>query len=219
MAALSTIALVGTAVGAGVSAYGQTQQATTAAKVGDYNAKVQQATGEYNAQIAEQNAQQVAATSEYNAKTLENQAITAELEGRENIRRRRQEAKTYLAKQRVGFAKAGVTEEGSPLEVAAKTAALLEMDAQDVNRAAQYRARLLRSAAGEERTQGAFQAGQYRQQAGFERYYGATGAARSVMEGQAASSAYKLGAATTLLQGASSVAGGYANFKKTGVIK
>ena len=175
MAALTTLAiasLAASAVGTGVAIYGQQQAAKTAASVGDYNAKISKMTGDYNAAVSEQNAKQVADTSEYNAQVLESQALQTEMDARENIRRKRIENARYASTQRARFAASGVTEEGSPLEAMAETAALLEMDAQEVNRQAQINASRIRAGAAEERRQGLFQAGQYKQQAGFDRFYG-----------------------------------------------
>lgn len=213
MAALTTLAvasLAASAVGTGVAMYGQAQAAKTAKKVGAYNASV----AEQNAGIADQNARQIAETSEYNAKVLEVQAIQTELDGRENVRRKREENKRYASTQRARFAAAGVTDEGSPLEAMAETAALLEMDAQEVNRQAQIRQAQLRSGAIEERRQGLFQAdqarqqgSQYRTQAGFERMYGS-----------AQASAARIGMGTTLLAGASNFAGSAYNFRRQGAI-
>lgn len=117
MAALTTLAvasLATAAVGTGVAVYGQMQQAKTAKKV-----------GEYTAQTAEANAKATAEAAEYNAQLAEVQALQTEMDSRENIRRKRLENSRYQKSQRARFAKAGVTEEGSPLEVMAETAKLL----------------------------------------------------------------------------------------------
>lgn len=199
MAALSTLAiasLAATAVGTGVSIYGQAQQAKTAKAVGNYNAA-----------LADQNAQQTAEASEYNAKLLEVDAVQAELDGRENVRRIRQENKRYASTQRARFAASGVTEEGSPLEAMAETAKLLEMDALEVNRKAQIEATRLRAGARETRRTGLFQAGQYRAQGGFDRAYGS-----------AQASAARIGMATTLLAGAGQMAGSAYTFRRQGAI-
>lgn len=213
MAALTTLAvasLATAAVGTGVALYGQAQAAKTAKKVGEYNAGV----AEQNAAIAEQNAKQIAEASEYNAKVLEVQALQGEMDARENIRRKRLENSRYSSAQRARFAKAGVTEEGSPLIVMSETAALLEMDAQEVNRQAQIEAARLRAGAAETRRTGLFQAdqarqqgAQYKTQAGFEREYGS-----------AQAKAAKIGMASTLLAGASNIAGSAYTFRRQGAI-
>lgn len=199
MAALTTLAvasLATAAVGTGVAVYGQMQAAKTAKKV-----------VEYNAGVAEENAKATAEAAEYNARLAENQALQTEMDARENIRRKRLENSRYLSTQRSRFAKAGVTEEGSPLIVMSETAALLEMDAQEVNRQAMIEASRLRAGAAETRRTGVFQAGQYQKQAGFERMYGS-----------AQASAARIGAASTLLAGASNMAGSAFQFKKAGAI-
>jgi hypothetical protein len=197
MAALSTLAIASlatAAVGTGVAVYGQVQQAKTAKKVGEYNAKT-----------AEENAKATAEAAEYNALAQEEQALQTEMDSRENIRRKRLENRRFQSTQRARFAKAGVTEEGSPLEVMADTAALLEMDAQEVNRQAQIEAARLRAGARETRRTGLFQSDQFTKQAGFERMYGS----------RQASAAY-IGAGATLLSGASNMMGSAAMFKKVG---
>ena len=195
MAALSTLALGAMAVGTGISIYGQQQAAKTAQKAAEFNA------GQNDA-----NARETAAAAEYNASLLENQALQAEMDSRETIRRRRMESKRYAETQRARFAASGVTEAGSPLETMAETAALLEMDAQEVNRQAQVRTAQLRAGARETRRTGFFQAGQYTAQAGFERQYGA-----------AQKKAANISSFGTLLQGASSLALTKANFNYMGV--
>jgi len=195
-ATLGWMALGTSVVGTGLSIYGQQQQK-----------KAAQSAADWNAAQADANAIEAASVAEYNARLMENQALQTDMDSRENIRRQRAEAKRYQATQRARFAKAGVTEEGSPLEVMAETAALLEMDAQEVNRQARVRTAELAAGAAEERRRGAFQAKQFRQQAGFERAYGA-----------AAGKAANIQSAATLLSGASSYAGMRLEFKKQGVL-
>jgi hypothetical protein len=195
-ATLGWMALGTSVVGTGLSIYGQQQQK-----------KAAQSAADWNAQQADANAIEAASVAEYNARLMENQALQTDMDARENIRRQRVEAKRYQATQRARFAKAGVTEEGSPLEVMAETAALLEMDAQEVNRQARVRTAELAAGAAEERRRGAFQAKQYRSQAGFERAYGA-----------AAGRAANIQSAATLLSGVSSYAGTRLEFKKAGVL-
>lgn len=72
--------------------------------------------------------------AEHDAKVATNEALNAELESRENIRRRRVEARRFLAMQRARFAKSGVAEEGTPLEVMAETTGRLELEVLDYGR-------------------------------------------------------------------------------------
>jgi len=104
-------------VGAGVSAYGQMQQAKTAAQAGEYNAKL-----------------------------AESEAIQTEIDSRENIRRARQDNRRFRGAQRAAMAKAGgVLGEGSPLLIEAETAGMLELGIQDQRRQAQMEAKRLRA--------------------------------------------------------------------------
>lgn len=112
MAAFSALAIGGlalSAIGTGLSIYGQYQQGQAAASA-----------------------------AEANAKMAEQQAANLDLENRENIRRQRVENQRLLSRQRAGFAASGVQiGTGTPLEVQADTAAILELDILDQNRASQ----------------------------------------------------------------------------------
>jgi hypothetical protein len=112
MAAFSSLAIAGlalTAIGTGVSIYSQQQQGKVAANAAEANAKMAQ-----------------------------QQAANLDLENRENIRRQRIENQRLLSRQRAGFAASGVQiGTGTPLEVQAETAGILELDLLDQNRASQ----------------------------------------------------------------------------------
>jgi hypothetical protein len=82
-------------------------------------------------------AEAVADAAEYNA-------ALAIQEGAREAARRRRLARRELASQRVAFARAGVTLEGSPLELLAQNAAELEMDALNVELDARRTANLER---------------------------------------------------------------------------
>lgn len=114
-----TIAAVSSIVGAGVGAYGAVEQGRSARAAGKFNAKV-----------------------------LENEAMRTEMEGRESIRRRRKDNVRVMGRARARLGKAGVTEQGSPLEVMAETAGALELAALDERRAINAEASRLRSSAG-----------------------------------------------------------------------
>ena len=101
-ATASTIGLALTAVGTGVSVFGQLQQA-----------KAAEAAGEFNARLARQEAE------------LQNQTTL------ENIRRQRANNRRFLARQRALFAAKGIALEGSALEVLGKSASNLETGIQD----------------------------------------------------------------------------------------
>lgn len=157
---LAIASLATAAVGTGVAVYGQVQQAKTAKAAGEYNAKV-----------------------------AENAALQAEMDSRENIRRKRDDNRRMLAMQRGRYAKAGVTEAGTPLEVMAETAGLLELDALEMGRQSRIEANRLRS------------------QAGYDRAMGKAGA----------QAAY-LSAGATLLNSSASMTGAAANYRQTGVL-
>jgi hypothetical protein len=127
------------------------------------------------------------ATGEYNAKLAENQALQEDMEARENIRRKRDENRRLLATQRGKYAKAGVVEEGTPLEVMAESAKFLELDALEMSRQSSTRTALLRAQAQRDRA-----------------------------IGSSTAKAYGLQAGASLLNGASQAAGGYLSYKKSG---
>lgn len=159
--AIAYAALAATAVGAGVQAYGQYQQGKTARKVGEFNAKV-----------------------------AENQAIQADMDARENMRRKRAENKRALSMQRARFAKSGVAiGTGTPLEVQAETAGLLEMEALEIGRQGEIRKNTLLSQGKLERA-----------------------------AGRSAYSAGLISGGATLLSGAGQTAYMGSNFKQAGVI-
>jgi hypothetical protein len=103
--ALPYIAVAMTAIGTGVSAYGQIQQG-----------KSQAAQAEYNAKLAKRNAKSARESAEYEA------------------RQKRRGTARLIGRQRALYAKAGVTMEGSPLDVLQETAAQGEMDALMIER-------------------------------------------------------------------------------------
>jgi hypothetical protein len=131
-AAAAGAAVTATAVGvigAGLSVYGQMQQAETAKAMGKYNAKL-----------------------------AENQALQTEMDAHENIRRQRSQNERLLATQRSRFAKAGVVEEGTPLELLAETAGTLELATLDYSRQQSQQATSLRAQGAADRAMGANQA-------------------------------------------------------------
>lgn len=111
-------ALGASVIGTGVSMYGQHQQAKTAERAGERNAQIQEA-----------------------------EALQTEMDARENVRRQRATNDRAKKTQRQRYANAGVINEGTPLEVMAETAGLLELDALDISRTAKAKAERLRSSA------------------------------------------------------------------------
>lgn len=105
-----------------------------------------------------QQAKTAEATGKYNAKVAENQALQTEMDAAESIKRKRRENKRLLATQRSRYAKAGVVEEGTPLELLAETAGLLELEALDYDRQKRMEAAGLRAQGAADRALGSNQA-------------------------------------------------------------
>jgi hypothetical protein len=144
--------------------------------------------GVYAYQGAQQQKRTSKAIGEYNQKQAEMDALQTEMENRENVRRKRRENVRLQAVQRARYAKAGVVEEGTPLEVMAETAGLLELDALEMNRQALGNAARLRA------------------QGKFAKAAGDAGAAAAAMQGNA-----------SLLSSVGSAAGQTAQYRQTGV--
>jgi hypothetical protein len=123
----------------------------------------------------------------YNAKLAENQALQTEMDAAENIRRKRSENRRMLATQRSRYAKAGVLMEGTPLELLAESAGNLELEVLDYDR-------------------------QQRMQAAGLRAQGAADLALGANQARAA----MIGAGSSLLSGASSMAGNAFMFQQSG---
>jgi hypothetical protein len=132
IAAYSAIAATAASVGAaGLSFYGQQQQAASSQRMAQYNYAVQKAQMEMQNQMAAQTSQQQAAIFGYNAQVAQNEALRTENEARERARRMREENERMLGLQRASYGKANVTSEGSPLMVMAETAGLGELAVAD----------------------------------------------------------------------------------------
>ena len=131
-AVLGIAALATSAVGTGISVYGQMQQASAQKRMANYNAKV-----------------------------AENEAIRVQQEGQEERDRQRREHRRLIGRQRTQIAKSGLQETGSPLAVLAENAGMLELQAQDQRRATNARAQQLRTQGQITRAQGnaAYKAG------------------------------------------------------------
>jgi hypothetical protein len=267
---LAVASLATAAVGTGVAVYNANQQAKTARAVGNYNASLTDVTSEYNAQqveaetaynaaqavqIAEYNAKRAEETSDYNARATmaaadynyllaENQAQLADMTGRENIRRMRVEGRKTMNTQQARYAKAGVVvETGTPLEVMAETAGLIELNVLDEKRKADAEAQATRTQGAMQRylafkdaeatryfgaqeawqaryqgAQGAWATRNFGAQKAYAtRYFGAQEATGQRLYGASASQGYKAQAVGTLLSGASQMAGAAAGYKAQGV--
>ncbi|WP_282609471.1 hypothetical protein [Pelagibius sp. Alg239-R121] len=113
-----------------------------------------------------QGARASAAASEFNAKIADNNAIIAEQNAAADEKRQRRSASRQTAGSRAAIAAAGVTLEGSPLEVLEDQALEAELDALNLRyggrlQATNFRsqAQLDRSAARNAKTQGFISAG------------------------------------------------------------
>lgn len=241
--ALYSSAVIGIA-SAGLSFYGQQQQAQSAQEMANYNAQVQQNNAVLEADIAKRNSVLQAQGAEYsrqaamaqyeagqnNATMLEQQARATEEAARAAASQKRDENQLFLSKQRARYAAAGVvSSEGSPLTVLADTAGRLELGVQnDIyesglrSRELDWRADLERYNAGFsllDATQDEYSGdlalwrgdvaqlgiGQANDNAAVTRWSGATEAA-----------GYRLGAAGSLLSGASSIlSDGFNYYQKT----
>ena len=94
--------------------------------------------GQYEAgKAAERQAKDEAALDEYNAKLAEREATESKEAAAYEESKFRKGAERLKATQRARYAKAGITFEGSPLDVMAQTASELEMDALMIRRGGQ----------------------------------------------------------------------------------
>lgn len=87
------------------------------------------------------------AWDEYNAQLAERQAVEEQEAAAVEERKLRKGGARLKARQRVGFAKAGVTFEGSPMAVLEETASEIELDALQIRRGGQVGAQQQRAAA------------------------------------------------------------------------
>jgi len=170
--ALAITALTTSAVGTGLSYYNGLTQANTARAVGDYNAQMAKVTADANAyqieqtaaynadailrtasynadrtlQITDYNARSIEMAADYNSMLAENKALLADMTGREVISRMRKEGGKLMATQTARYAKSGVdTGTGTPLEVMADTAGMIELSVLDRKRQAEVEAETYRT--------------------------------------------------------------------------
>lgn len=111
-------AAVASAVGTGVSVYGQRQAATAAENIGKYNSKLQR-----------------------------DQAVQTNLANAENARRKTRDNARVLGAQRAALAQSGLSMEGTPLAVLGETAMTLQRDILDMGYNAATKARALQAGA------------------------------------------------------------------------
>lgn len=130
------------------------QLATTALTLGGAGLGLQIAGQVKAGRAASAQAKSQAALDEYNAQLAEREAVEAREAAAFEERKFRKGGERLKARQRVGFAKAGVTFEGSPLEVMEQTAIELETDALMIRRGGLLGARRLTAEAGLQRFAG-----------------------------------------------------------------
>lgn len=139
LTALTVASLAATAVGTGISMYGQQQQAAQQERMAQYNYQIQQ----QNIAVQQKMAAYQQEVNRANAATMRNYAdaqvaqgnqyaAAQEAQGLEQAKRTRMEKERVLAAQRGQFAASGVQIEGSPLAVLADTATNYELEANDV---------------------------------------------------------------------------------------
>jgi hypothetical protein len=146
-AATSTIiALAVTAIGAGISAYGQYQAGQTQDAIAQFNARQQQLNAQMQMQALQAQAtmQRSQAQANFNlanaeaqarinnAKSLEQQALVQDEVNRSNLQERREEFERMQGTQRAAIAASGVVESaGTPLDLLAETAAKIQQDMEE----------------------------------------------------------------------------------------
>jgi hypothetical protein len=124
---LAGVAIAGTLASAGMSYYGQQQQAASAQRLANYNYQVQLQQMQMQAQMQKVAAEQQYQAGMQNATAMQNEGLRVEQEARERAKRMRAENERLLGQQRAQFGKAGVTSAGSPLAVMAESAGLMEL--------------------------------------------------------------------------------------------
>lgn len=128
---LAAVAIIGTLASAGLSYYGQQQQAASAQRLANYNYQVQLQQMQMQAQMQKIAAEQQYAAGMQNSAIMQNEGLRVEQEARERARRMRTENERMMGAQRARFAKAGVTSEGTPLSLMAESAGLMELAVSD----------------------------------------------------------------------------------------
>lgn len=221
--------LVAMAVGTGVTAYGQQQQAAQQQNIANYNYALQRQNNaisaqyaQYQAQVNAQVTQSQAQQQQNNATALENQALATEMQTRTQIAAMREKQAQALAQQRAALGASGVTTAGTSLFLEADNAGKAQQQIEDLLQ------------------QGNQQAANYRQQAEDQRYQSGLNLLNANMQTYAGTKALlgqQIGDAQakgdlytglakansdytdsylTLLNGTSKLSGGYLADKKAG---
>jgi uncharacterized protein HemX len=213
MMALTAVSIGASAAGAGMSYYGQQQQAKNAQNVANYNAQIQQQNARIQQQVAQQNAALSMANyqqQQNNAQTIQNQTVAQEAQGREQTARLRQQQQRQLGLVRSQYAASGVVNEGSPLTVLADTARLTELNIQDSAYSTELQRQQTLQRADQERFQSGsslFDAGMQNLQAAASTRIGYRQADLTKLSGQSQAQGYQLASYGSLISGASQIAG------------
>jgi hypothetical protein len=211
---LAGTAILGTLASAGMSFYGQQQQAASAQRLANYNYQVQLQQMQMQAQMQKISAEQQYAAQTQNALAAQNEGLRVEQEARERARRMRSENEKLMGAQRARFGKAGVTSQGSPLAVMAESAGLMELAVSDE----MYKANLERSAFYRKGAVEEWQAGYSLIDKAAADYNAATAAFRAqpiLLEGQNTANALRVNSYGSLISGVSQAGsmGAQYNFK------
>jgi hypothetical protein len=212
---LAGVAIAGSLASAGMSYYGQQQQAASAQRLANYNYQVQLQQMQMQSQMQKIAAEQQYAAGMQNAKIMENEGLRVEQEARERARRMRSENEKLLGAQRARFGKAGVTSEGSPLSVMAESAGLMELAVSDEL----YKANLERSAFYRKADVEKWQAGYSLVDKAAADYNAASASFRAqpiLLEGQNTASALRVNSYGSLISGATQAASMGANYSMGG---
>jgi hypothetical protein len=169
MTALVVASLALTAVGAGVSAYGQYQAGKTQNAIAQFNATAQEnnARSQMQAMQAQSEIQRAQAEANFrlrsaeaaartnNARAIEAQALNQDLINRTNLRKRREEFGRMQGEQRAAIAASGAVESaGTPLDLLAETASKIQQDQEEQHYSNELQRRTLFSEAAQERLGG-----------------------------------------------------------------
>jgi len=153
MTALAIGSIAASAIGTGVQVMGQRKQAKAAERAG-----------------------------EQNAANAEMDALQTTLDTNEAVRRQRERNKATSSTQRSKYAKAGVVMEGTPLEVLAESAGLMELDALEQGRTGRAKSKRLREGGSQARQDGYDRGAGYRTAAGATLLSGLGSAAGSIYD-------------------------------------
>jgi len=187
--------IAGGATGLGLQMKGQYEAGKAARAQADVAAQTEAAWREYNAKLAEREAQVRRELAERTALEEREAAATEE-------RKLRKAGERLKAKQRALYGAAGVTFEGSPLEVMEETASELEFDALMIRRGGQTRAQAALYG-------GKVESQRYTAEAALSRFMGRS----ALLRGRSSMRAARLGMVSTGLTGAGKLGYQYGSMK------